>query len=180
MSTIVTRAAKGSPLTHAEVDANFNNLNAGKVEKDENMFISDTGNVGIGTMTPGVKVAINDPGTGLGFVNAAGGNFNIGLLGGTSSAEAYVYQRANGPLLLGTNNAERARIDSSGRLLIGTATNTGGALFQVNGDRIRVAAARTPASASAAGAAGEICWDANYVYVCTATNTWKRSALSAW
>jgi hypothetical protein len=76
--------------------------------------------------------------------------------------------------------SERARIDSSGRLLIGTATNTGGALFQVNGDRIRVGTARTPASASATGAIGEICWDANYVYVCTATNTWKRSALSAW
>ena len=27
MSTIVTRAAKGSPLTHNEVDANFTNLN---------------------------------------------------------------------------------------------------------------------------------------------------------
>jgi hypothetical protein len=30
MSTIVTRAGKGSPLTHAEVDANFTNLNADK------------------------------------------------------------------------------------------------------------------------------------------------------
>jgi hypothetical protein len=30
MSTIVTRAGKGSPLTHAEVDANFNNLNTDK------------------------------------------------------------------------------------------------------------------------------------------------------
>ena len=32
MSTIVTRAAKGSPLTHNEVDANFTNLNADKLE----------------------------------------------------------------------------------------------------------------------------------------------------
>lgn len=30
MSTIVTRAGKGSPLTHTEVDANFTNLNADK------------------------------------------------------------------------------------------------------------------------------------------------------
>ena len=30
MSTIVTRAGKGSPLTHAEVDANFTNLNTDK------------------------------------------------------------------------------------------------------------------------------------------------------
>jgi len=33
MSTIVTRAGKGSPLTHVEVDANFTNLNTDKVEK---------------------------------------------------------------------------------------------------------------------------------------------------
>ena len=33
MSTIVTRAGKGSPLTHVEVDANFTNLDTDKVEK---------------------------------------------------------------------------------------------------------------------------------------------------
>jgi hypothetical protein len=32
MATIVTRAGKGSPLTHNEVDANFNNLNNDKAE----------------------------------------------------------------------------------------------------------------------------------------------------
>ncbi len=30
MSTIVTRSGKGSPLTHAEVDANFTNINTDK------------------------------------------------------------------------------------------------------------------------------------------------------
>jgi hypothetical protein len=33
MSTIVTRSGKGSPLSHAEVDANFTNLDTDKVEK---------------------------------------------------------------------------------------------------------------------------------------------------
>jgi len=32
MATIVTRSGKGSALTHSEMDANFNNLNNGKVE----------------------------------------------------------------------------------------------------------------------------------------------------
>jgi hypothetical protein len=32
MSTIVTRAGKGAPLTHVEVDANFTNLNTDKAE----------------------------------------------------------------------------------------------------------------------------------------------------
>lgn len=38
----------------------------------------------------------------------------------------------------------------------------------------------TPASAIAAGIAGEIAWDASYIYICTATNTWKRVAISTW
>jgi len=38
----------------------------------------------------------------------------------------------------------------------------------------------TPASAGATGIAGTMIWDANYIYVCVATNTWKRTALSSW
>jgi len=37
-----------------------------------------------------------------------------------------------------------------------------------------------PASATATGVLGEIRYDANYMYVCIATNTWKRSALTTW
>ena len=37
-----------------------------------------------------------------------------------------------------------------------------------------------PASASATGTAGQIQWDADYIYVCTATNTWKRVAIATW
>ena len=86
------------------------------------LFIDSSGRVGIGTTSPGTVLAINDPGTGLGFTNAASGNFNLGLLGGTGSNEAYIFQRANGSLLFGTNNTERARIDSSGNWFLG---NTG-------------------------------------------------------
>ena len=38
----------------------------------------------------------------------------------------------------------------------------------------------TPASATATGTAGEIAWDADYIYICTATNTWKRVAIGTW
>jgi hypothetical protein len=37
-----------------------------------------------------------------------------------------------------------------------------------------------PASTGAAGTLGEIRYTADYIYVCTATNTWKRTALSTW
>jgi len=39
---------------------------------------------------------------------------------------------------------------------------------------------RTPASATATGTTGTIVYDSNYIYVCTATNTWKRVAISTW
>lgn len=43
-----------------------------------------------------------------------------------------------------------------------------------------VAPLMTPASSSATGKVGSVVWDANYVYVCTASNVWKRAALSTW
>lgn len=53
MSTIVTRAGKGSPLTNAEMDANLNNLNNDKIESTASvsvdseiaLFSSTTGKV---------------------------------------------------------------------------------------------------------------------------------------
>ena len=43
MATIVTRAAKGSPLTHNEVDANFTNLNTDKAETSALAAVATTG-----------------------------------------------------------------------------------------------------------------------------------------
>ena len=37
-----------------------------------------------------------------------------------------------------------------------------------------------PASASATGTAGTIRFDTDYIYVCTATDTWRRVALTGW
>ena len=37
-----------------------------------------------------------------------------------------------------------------------------------------------PAHANSTGTPGQIAYDSNYVYICIATNTWKRSLLSNW
>ena len=62
------------------------------------------------------------------------------------------------------------------------ATGTGG--VSVTGvtdtDQLRVTTPTVPSSASDTGTAGDIAWDADYIYVCTATNTWKRVAISTW
>lgn len=38
----------------------------------------------------------------------------------------------------------------------------------------------TPTSATAVGTAGTVTWDANFVYICVATNTWKRVGIATW
>ena len=59
MATIVTRAGKGSPLTHDEVDANFNNLNSDKVETSALATVATSGLYGdlSGTPTLGTAAA---------------------------------------------------------------------------------------------------------------------------
>jgi hypothetical protein len=52
--------------------------------------------------------------------------------------------------------------------------------LDVNGNAVRIRTSSTPSSASDFGVAGEIRWDANYIYVCVATDTWKRVAISTW
>ncbi|WP_437230375.1 hypothetical protein SH661x_001935 [Planctomicrobium sp. SH661] len=67
---------------------------------------------------------------------------------------------------------------ATGNVAIKSSSAT--APLDINGDTIRLRTAKTPESASATGNAGEICWDSSYLYICTATNTWRRIAHSTW
>ena len=64
---------------------------------------------------------------------------------------------------------------------IGLIDNTSPtAALDINSDIVRLRTAKTPATAGAAGNAGNICWDANYIYICVDTNTWKRVGIATW
>lgn len=52
--------------------------------------------------------------------------------------------------------------------------------FQLSAGQLIIATTATPASASATGTVGTFNWDSNYLYICVATDTWKRAALSTW
>lgn len=66
-------------------------------------------------------------------------------------------------------------VDENGRLGLGTSTPA--VQLDVTGDAIRVQTPRSPASGSPCHA-GEISWDVDAIYVCVATNHWKRAALA--
>jgi hypothetical protein len=154
------------------------------------VIFDGAGNVGIGTASPGntLDISPGSAGEALRIRGGTGGTSIVQFTDNAASAQwgTITTTSASADLTHSsvvrflTASSERARIDSSGRLLVGTSSDSGGALFQVNGDRIRVGTAKTPATSGATGATGEIAWDADYIYVCTATNTWKRSAIATW
>jgi len=91
-------------------------------------------------------------------------------LASSHSANALEIQNSGGSVLSAFN--------ASGSLGLNIGTPT--AALDINSDTMRLRTARTPASATATGNAGDICWDNGYVYVCVATNTWKRAQLLTW
>ena len=76
------------------------------------------------------------------------------------------------------SRTEKVRVTGGGNVGFGTTSPT--ALVDINSDIVRLRTAKTPASATAAGNAGDICWDASYIYICISANTWKRSAITTW
>lgn len=66
------------------------------------------------------------------------------------------------------------KAEENGRVILS------GSKLDVVSDTIRLRSSKTPASASAPGSQGDIVWDSDYIYICVATNTWKRAALSSW
>jgi hypothetical protein len=109
----------------------------------------------VGTITLGTATAlVNIPGT-------------------TSASSSTV-----GALTIGNGTAATNVAIGGGNVNAG-GTGTFGGAVSIAGTVIHTLSA-TPASATAAGTVGTMSWDANYIYICTATNTWKRVAIATW
>lgn len=78
-----------------------------------------------------------------------------------------------------TAGKELFRNPTNGFLGVGTATPT--ARLHVTGPLVRpFDTASMPASTTDPCNAGELRYDSNFLYLCIATNTWRRSPLSTW
>jgi len=90
---------------------------------------------------------------------------------------------ATNDLYFGQNSGWNSIVFQPGGAASLTLASTGAATFAgavtIAGTVIHTLSA-TPASATAAGTVGTMSWDANYIYICTATNTWKRVAIATW
>lgn len=110
------------------------------------------GNVGVGTNTPSAALQATGYGT-------------------TSATTSFAVHDATG-----TSNSLVVKGD--GYVGIGTASPS--TSLDINGSTLRVRVSKTPASATDTGNQGDWCWDSSYLYICVATNTWKRVAISSW
>jgi len=98
--------------------------------KKQAVYITSAGNVGIGTTSPQVNLHINQSDSGsnyLQFTNSTTGSTSNdgGLVGINANEEVVLWNYENNPIKFGVNGGEVARIDSSGRLLVGTSTARG-------------------------------------------------------
>jgi len=126
MATIVTRSGKGSPLTHAEVDANFTNLNTDKLELSGGTM---TGNLSFGDNNKAIFGAgsdlqiyhdgsnsyIDDQGTGRVYIRASD---QLRLQ--ASDGENYALFAANGAAQFYYDNSQKLATTSTGVDVTGT------------------------------------------------------------
>lgn len=135
MATIVTRSGKGSALTHNEVDANFNNLNTGKLEIPSG---GATGQV-LGYASAGVAQWADASGGGEQTFTASGSISAGNIVGINSSGTVEVMGQENSGLSqLGTAdpyvpeyNPIAADTDGSGKVLVVIAVSGGRPLAYV-------------------------------------------------
>ena len=143
------------------------------------LFINSSGNVGIGLSSPTAPLHIHDSSTAttIRLTNSTSGtSTSDGLIIQESGNHAYIWNKENSFISFGTNNAEKMRIDSSGRLLVGlSSTLNSNSLLQLREDslganlelfrsynsantpcRIRLSSSRGTAAAPTAVANGDV------------------------
>lgn len=118
-------------------------------------------------------------------VSFGGGNDEIQVRGGLgiiahSGANFSVNASASGGTLTLASPSSNVFISAGGSdpVIAMTGRVTVSSNLQVSGTTI--VASAPPATSSSTGTAGTVTWDSDHLYVCTATNTWKRAPLASW
>jgi len=121
----------------------------------ETVFVSLNGVIQLPT------TAYTVSGTTLTFTEAPGSNDKIEVRQVAQSQTVSALTNSGGTAYVETNSD--ATVD-----IVGTEVNLTGIIKQPQATK----------AADATGTTGQIAWDSDYIYICTATNTWKRVALT--
>jgi hypothetical protein len=108
--------------------------------------------------------------------NTANQNFEVATLSSTGLTSA-IYISAQNKFMGIFKGTPTAALDVAGAI---KSTSTITATGAISASALTVTSSYTPDSATSTGVTGQITWDATYVYVCTATNTWRRAPLTTW
>ena len=102
----------------------------------ESLFKGIPSNVGIGTSSPAGDLQISGSGDRSFLITGGTSGTTSVQMGDSSDADAgaILYDNSNNSMQFKTNASERLRIDSSGRLLVGTSTSQGNKSLQIEGD----------------------------------------------
>jgi hypothetical protein len=150
-------------------------LNQGVATTDSPVFVA----VDVGSGSASAPSLSFSTDTDTGFYRAAANTLGI-TTGGT---EAATFEDAGQTVfqLLSSGGDQLLNVDETTDDLLQVINADDTVLFQVsNTNGVMIGPAKTPASATATGITGQIAWDADYIYICTAINTWKRVAIATW
>ena len=109
---------------------------------------------------------------------AAGEDATVALWADTNENQAGSLNGRAGAV--GSSGAMAIQVKRNGNTPIDRFLFTDGTAGPAANTAFVITTSTTPASASATGVAGTIAWDTSYIYVCTATDTWKRVAVATW
>lgn len=163
--------------------------------------VNDNGNLFLGIATEPIPNGANGKVTSFGKVRGIktdytgtgdwGTTWNLGdtlyinpsVIGGITNVEPVfpaiaipvgfvLNQKSNGTIHVRVSNINKHDFIqvNENSIVLGNLTMSGSLIIETT----------PPTSSSESGILGEIRTDENYIYVCTATNTWKRSPLTAW
>ena len=112
---------------YATIGAGAANTFVIETANNERLRVDSSGRVGIGVTSPGAALDILGPTSGdqLRISNNASVHYRIGRGTVGGYLEFYGTQSSNNGYIFGGADGERARIDTSGRLLVGTTTQKG-------------------------------------------------------
>ena len=125
--SFVSFAASGTTSTSTvRLGATANNLIA-FVNGGERLRIDSSGRVGVGTSSPHSIIHANSSGATPAYFQSTNASSGSGagdgvVMGLGSAADVYYWNYESGPQVWATSGTERMRIDSSGRLMVGTTT----------------------------------------------------------